>query len=83
MAGYVVVQASDGYAVVFSIAETDPAINDNRIILADTMNGKPLGEHEGPLKIVAPAEKRPARWVRMVNAIHIESAVNLSESSPQ
>lgn len=83
LATYVVVQAGDGYAVVYSIAEVDPAINDNRIILADTMNGKPLGEHDGPFKIVAPGEKRPARWVRMVNALRVESAINPSESSPQ
>jgi len=43
LATYLVVQASDGYAVVYSIAEIDPAMTDNRIILADTINGKPLG----------------------------------------
>jgi hypothetical protein len=41
LATSVVIQATDGYTVVFSIAELDPAMNDNRIILADTMNGKP------------------------------------------
>jgi hypothetical protein len=75
IATYILVQASDGYAVVFSIAEVDPALTDNRIILADTMNGKPLGEHDGPFKVVVPGEKRPARWVRMVNAMRVESAV--------
>lgn len=83
LASYLIVQASDGYAVVYSIAEIDPAINDNHIILADTMNGKPLDEHEGPFKIVAPGEKRPARWVRMVTAFRVESAINPSESSPR
>src|SRR5215472_16959732 len=83
LATYIVVQAGDGYAAVYSIAEIDPAINDNRIILADTMNGKPLGEHDGPFKIVAPGEKRPARWVRMVHALQVESAVIPSQSSPQ
>jgi len=83
LASYVVAQASDGYQVVYSIAEIDPAMNDNRIILADTMNGKPLGEHDGPFKIVAPGKKRPARWVRMVNALRVENAVSPSESSPQ
>jgi len=83
LATYIVVQAGDGYAVVYSIAEIDPTMNDNRIILADTMNGKPLGEHDGPFKIVAPGEKRPARWVRMVHALQVESAVIPSQSSPQ
>jgi hypothetical protein len=83
LANYVVVQASDGYAAVYSIAEIDPAMNENRIILADKMDGKALGEHDGPFKIVAPGEKRPARWVRMVTALRIESAINPSGSSPQ
>jgi len=29
LASYTVVQASDGYSVVYSIAEIDPAMNDN------------------------------------------------------
>lgn len=83
LAAYIVVQASDGYGVVYSVAEIDPAMNENRIVLADKMDGKPLGEHDGPFKIVATGKKRPARWVRMVTALHVESAVNPSESSPQ
>jgi hypothetical protein len=37
-----VAHTSDGYGVVYSIAELDPAMNDNQIIVADTMNGKAL-----------------------------------------
>src|SRR5215470_1478456 len=69
LATYVVAEAKDGYAVVFSIAELDPAMTDNPVILADTMDGKPLAAKEGPFKIVVPGDKRPARWVRMVNAL--------------
>ena len=78
-----VAEAKDGYAVVYSIAELDPAMTDNPVILADTMDGKPLAAKEGPFKIVVPGDKRPARWVRMVNALRIESALNPSESSPR
>jgi len=78
LATYIVAQASDGYAVVYSIAELDPAMTDNRIILADTMNDKPLAPNEGPFKMVVPGDKRPARWVRMVTALRIESALNSS-----
>src|SRR5215471_18346149 len=78
LATYIVAQASDGYAVVCSIAELDPAMTDNRIILADTMNGKPLAPNEGPFKMVVPGDKRPARWVRMVTTLRIESAPNPS-----
>src|SRR5580698_11351835 len=39
LAGYVLAQASDGYQVVFSLGEVDPAFIDNEILLADTANG--------------------------------------------
>jgi DMSO/TMAO reductase YedYZ molybdopterin-dependent catalytic subunit len=83
LATYVVAKASDGYAVVYSIAELDPAMTDNQVIVADTMNGKPLEPKEGPFKIVVPGDKRPARWIRMLTALQIENVVNPSESSPR
>ena len=83
LATYAVAKASDGYAVVYSIAELDPAMIDNQVIVADTMNGKPLEPIEGPFKIVVPGDKRPARWIRMLTALQIENAVNPSESSPR
>jgi len=83
LATYVVAKASDGYAVVYSIAELDPAMTDNQVIVADTMNGKPLEPKDGPLKIVVPGDKRPARWIRMLTALRIENAVNPSESLPR
>lgn len=83
LATYVVAKASDGYTVVYSVAELDPAMTDNQVIVADTMNGKPLEPKEGPLKIVVPVDKRPARWIRMLTALQIENAVNPSESSPR
>ena len=83
LATYVVAKASDGYTVVYSIAELDPAMTDNQVIVADTMNGKPLEPKQGPLKIVVPGDKRPARWIRMLMTLRIENAVNPSESLPR
>lgn len=71
MATYVVAEASDKYRVVFSLAELDSGFLDSEIIVADTLDGAPLSEKEGPFKIVAPHEKRPARWVRMLAAITV------------
>jgi DMSO/TMAO reductase YedYZ molybdopterin-dependent catalytic subunit len=71
MASYVLAEASDGYRVAFSLAELDPGITESEIIVADTMDGAPLGENEGPFKLVAPHEKRPARWVRMLKSITV------------
>ncbi len=71
MATYVVAEAADGYHVLFSLAELDSGILDSDIIVADTLDGAPLPEKEGPFKIVAPREKRPARWVRMLESINV------------
>ncbi len=70
----VVITATDGYKVAFTVTETDPAFNDRLIILADKKDGKPLPEKEGPFRIVIPAEKRPARWIRNVKAIEVKTA---------
>src|SRR5262249_33536798 len=74
MASYVLAESSDNYRVVFSLAEIDSGILDSAIIVADAMDGAPLSEKEGPFKIVAPHEKRPARWVRMLTAITVIQA---------
>lgn len=76
MASYVVAEASDGYRVVFSVAELDSGILDSDVIVADTLDGAPLGPNQGPFKIVAPHDKRPARWVRMLSSLMVVKAAN-------
>jgi DMSO/TMAO reductase YedYZ molybdopterin-dependent catalytic subunit len=71
MATYVTAAAEDGYKVVFSLAELDSGVLDSEVLVADTMDGAPLASKEGPFKIVAPHEKRPARWVRMLKSITV------------
>jgi DMSO/TMAO reductase YedYZ molybdopterin-dependent catalytic subunit len=71
MATYVLAEAQDGYRVVFSLAELDSGIEDSEVIVADTMDGAPLGAKLGPFRLVAPHEKRPARWVRMLTSITV------------
>jgi DMSO/TMAO reductase YedYZ molybdopterin-dependent catalytic subunit len=73
MATYVLAEAEDGYHVVFSLAELDSGIVDSEVIVADTMDGAPLGAQQGPFRLVAPHEKRPARWVRMLKSITVVS----------
>ena len=74
LALYLVVEASDGYRAVFALPELDPAYTDRLVILADRRDGKKLSDAEGPLRIVVPAEKRQARWVRKVSALIIKRA---------
>jgi len=65
------VEASDGYKVVFALAEVDPDFAKREILLADKRDGKPLDEKQGPFRIVAPGDERPARWVRQVTTIKV------------
>jgi hypothetical protein len=67
------ISAADGYQVVFALAEFDPAFATREIILADKRDGKPLGGKEGPFRIVAPGDKRPARWIRQVSSMKVVS----------
>ena len=71
VASYVLAKARDGYQVVFSLAEVDPAFTGSQILLADTIDGKPLFEYQGPIRIVAPADKRGARSIRMLERLEI------------
>src|SRR5215475_9311643 len=66
LANCLVVEAADGYRVVMALPELDPAFTDKQTLLAFLRDGKPLGEKEGPYRIVVPDEKRMARWVRQV-----------------
>jgi len=71
MALGVVAGAPDGYQVLFSLAEFDPAFSSRVIVLADRREGKPLDSHEGPLRIIVPGDKRVARWIRGVNTLKL------------
>jgi len=71
---YVQVEASDGYQVVFALAELDSGFTDRMIILALQIDGKPLAPTDGPFRVIVQDEKKPARCIRMVTAIKIQSA---------
>ena len=73
MTSYVVAEAEDGYRVVFALAELDSGFVDAQVLVADTMDGAPIGPKLGPFRLVAPHEKRPARWVRMLKSITVVS----------
>jgi hypothetical protein len=74
MRDYVEVTGRDGYRAVFALAELDAAFQDNKVVVAITSDGKPLNNEQGPMRIVAPQDKRPARSVRMVTTIAIRRA---------
>jgi DMSO/TMAO reductase YedYZ molybdopterin-dependent catalytic subunit len=71
---YVQVEASDGYQIVFALAELDKDFTDRTIILADKIDGKPLAPGDGPLRIIVQDEKKPARCIKMVTGIKVAFA---------
>ena len=71
LASCLLVEAADGYRVVFALPEIDPAFTDKQVIVAFSKDGKPLDAKEGHYRIVIPNEKRMARWVRQVTTMKI------------
>lgn len=71
---YLVAEGADGYQVVYSVGEMTPDVHDGTVIVADSQDGKPIGD-DGPLKLVTTGEKRPARWVRNLVAIRVMTAL--------
>lgn len=71
LSSYVAASASDGYEVVFALAEFDPTIVESDIIVANKREGQPLAAREGPLRIVVPHDKRPTRSLRMLQEIDV------------
>lgn len=70
---YVLVEAADGYRVVFSLEEADARASTPRLLLADRRNGQPLSPDEGPLRVIAP-DARHSRWIRQVVRISVREA---------
>ena len=68
MTSYVVAEAQDSYRVIFALAELDSGFLDSQVLVAD--HGR-LGARLGPLRLVAPHEKRSTRWVRMLQTITV------------
>ena len=71
LASYVLAEAQDGYQVVFSLGEIDPAFIDSQILVADTANGKPIPGAQGRFRLVVPKDKPAVRSVRMLTRIEV------------
>jgi len=71
---YLLVDARDGYRAVFAWAELDSTFMDKAVYVVTKKDGKPLPDTAGPFQLVAPGEKRAARWVRQVTALTIKQA---------
>lgn len=75
MAGYVVVIAEDGFRAVYALAEIEPRFSpERRILVADRLDGEPLGDKFGNLRIANQGEGAFSRWVRKVVALEVRLA---------
>ena len=64
----VVAEGTDGYQVLYSAAEVDPVMHGGDVIIADAVDGQPLGRN-GAFQLVNTEDKRPARWVRNLDRV--------------
>ncbi len=72
-----VLKGTDDYRVALTLLEIDPETTDKVVILADRRNGGPLEGNEAPYRLVIPDEKRPIRWIRMIDSIQVMNLRNL------
>ena len=66
LASYVLAEAKDGYQALFSLGELDPSFTKGDVLVADTLDGKPLATEQGPFRLVVASDKPGARSVRML-----------------
>ncbi len=67
----IVVRASDGYQAAVSAAEAAMDPKGERYLLALTRDGRPLGDGQGPVRLIVPGDPKRVRWVRMVASLHL------------
>lgn len=65
------VRATDDYQAAVSAVEVAMDEKGERYLLALERDGKPLGENQGPAKLVIPADPKPVRWVRMISSVDL------------
>ncbi len=68
---YVLAVASDGYQVLFSMGEVDPALSEGKVLVADRANGAAMYGETGAFRLVVPTDKRGARSIRLLSAIRV------------
>lgn len=65
---YISAEGTDKYWVLYSATEVEGSEHAADVIVATSMNGKPLGD-DGQIKLIDSADKKPQRWVRNLTAI--------------
>jgi hypothetical protein len=63
---YVIARGHDGYQVIFSLGELDASFGDERIIVPDKQDGKPVQP-----RLVCPDDKAGSRAVKMLETLEV------------
>jgi len=74
LARYVLVSARDDFGVVFSVAEVDPFLSNQTILLIESFDGHPIAAKDAPSLAVS-GDKHHRRWIRQVSRIEVRRAV--------
>ncbi|MBS1814723.1 MAG: hypothetical protein JSS87_07595 [Acidobacteria bacterium] len=64
--------ATDNFHVVLTACDVDPKCHNGTVLIADTMNGKPL-EADGAFKLIISEDKKAGRWVHNLNSITVKA----------
>ena len=70
----VLVEAADGFRVIYSLPELLPGFAGRRVLVAFQMDGGPLPAPERSFRLIAPEDgAEHARWVHQVTAIRVRT----------
>ena len=69
----IVASGTDDYFVVYSGAEVEPLLHKAEVIVALTLEGKPL-TRTGAFQLIDSLDVKPARWVRNLNKLQVISS---------
>ena len=67
----ILVTAADGYRVAVSAAAAGMDPMGERYLLALKRDGQPLGDQQGPVRLIVAGDPMHVRWVRMVSSLSL------------
>lgn len=55
---------------------TTPTLSDRTVLVARAADGRPLGEKDGPWRVVVEGERLPTRWIRQVSRLVVRKGTD-------
>jgi hypothetical protein len=71
---FVVARGNSGDGAIFGLLELNASTTSGEVIVADSLDGEPLNEKLGPLRLIVANDKSFARSVRNLNSIRLDYA---------